>query len=241
MTSPSVIAIDGPVGTGKGTIAQRLATGLGWHVLDSGAIYRILALGALKADVPTDAVDRLVALAACIKVEFRVAEADEPVVVLLDGEDVTEAIRNETTGSAASKLAAHAPVRDALLELQRSFLKPPGLVADGRDMGSVVFPQAAVKIFLTASVEERAERRYKQLIAKGIGVSLASLLADITERDKRDRERTVAPLKPAEGAVVIDTTGKSIAEVMAEVMVLLSRSDIHLPVPEQDLPADSTE
>ena len=217
-----VIAIDGPVGTGKGTLTQRVAAALNYHVLDSGAIYRLLALGARRSGVDSDDVEALVQLSGRLEVVFVADELDEPVRVRLAGQDVTEEIRTEACGEAASVLAAYPAVRSALLERQRAFRQAPGLVADGRDMGTVVFPDAQLKIFLTASAQERAERRHKQLIAKGIGGSLASLLADINARDKRDRERVIAPLKPAEDAIVVDTTGKAIASVFAEVMALVS-------------------
>jgi len=221
-----VITIDGPVGTGKGTIAQRLATKLGWHILDSGAIYRLLALGASSANVASTDIDGLVQLCKRLDTEFLPGELDEPVRVVLDGRDVSDAIRTEKNGEAASRLAGHQAVRAALMARQQAFQQAPGLVADGRDMGTVVFPDAPLKLFLTASPEERAERRYKQLIAKGIDGSLANLLADINSRDKRDRERVIAPLKPAEDAIVIDTTGKSIANVHDQVMELVSSKSL---------------
>ena len=227
MSEPApVITVDGPVGSGKGTICLRLAERLGWAILDSGALYRLLALGAERHGVDLEDTPGLLGLVPTLKVEFLPGEADEPVAVMLDDEDVTDAIREESCGKAASTLAVKPEVRTALLEFQHSFRALPGLVADGRDMGTVVFPDAPVKIFLTASVEERAERRYKQLIAKGIGVNLASLLADINARDKRDRERTTAPLKPADDAVVIDTTGLDIEAVMGRVMTVVSNGGL---------------
>jgi cytidylate kinase len=217
-----VITVDGPVGTGKGTVTQRVAGELDWHILDSGAIYRLLALSALRAGVASDDIDGLVQLSGRLEMAFVAGDQDEPVRVMLDGHNVSDEIRTEECGEAASRLAPHPPVRAALLERQHGFRELPGLVADGRDMGTVVFPDAELKLFLTASPEERAERRYKQLIAKGIGGSLANLLEDINNRDKRDRERAIAPLKPAEDAVVIDTTGKTIATVVQLAMDLVS-------------------
>ena len=212
-----VIAIDGPVGTGKGSVSREIAVRFGWHILDSGAIYRLLALGAARNHIVTGDVGGLVALSESLDVHFEPGAESEPARVMLQGADVTDAIRTEAVGTDASRLAGHDAVRAALLLMQRNFRKLPGLVADGRDMGTVVFADAELKIYLTASPEIRAERRHKQLIAKGIDVSVASLLADITARDKRDSERVVAPLKPAEGAVVIDTTGLAIDEVVAQI------------------------
>ena len=212
-----VIAIDGPVGTGKGSISQLLAQRLGWHILDSGALYRLLAVGAERRAVELDDTPGLVRLAGDLAVRFVAGDPGEPVRVLLAANDVSDAIREERSGRAASRLAVNPDVRKALLDLQHSFRERPGLVADGRDMGTVVFPDAQIKIFLTASVEERAERRYKQLIGKAIGVNLPNLLADINERDQRDRERTTAPLEPAKDAVVVDTTGLGIDAVFARI------------------------
>lgn len=207
-----VITIDGPSGTGKGTIADLLARRLGWSLLDSGALYRALGLAAERAGIGLSREAELAALAAGLQLEFRDRR------VLLDGEDVTEDIRTEAAGNAASQVAAHAAVRAELLAWQRHAVRPPGLVADGRDMGSVVFPDALVKVFLTASPQERAIRRYKQLIEKGLDVSLPDLAEDIARRDQRDSSRAVAPLRPAEDAVVIDTTGIAVAAVLERVL-----------------------
>ncbi|NIV18110.1 MAG: 3-phosphoshikimate 1-carboxyvinyltransferase [Woeseiaceae bacterium] len=212
-----VITIDGPVGSGKGTIARGVARALGWHLLDSGALYRLVALAALRRGVDLDDTDNLVALANRLDARFG-SDEDGEERIWLDGQDVTAAIRNEECGAGASRVAAHQPVRDALFGLQRSFLKAPGLVADGRDMGTQVFDDAALKVFLTASAEERAKRRHKQLKDKGIDVSLAALSRDIEERDRRDSERSVAPLKPAEDARILDSTGISIEDITTTVL-----------------------
>jgi cytidylate kinase len=212
-----VLTIDGPVGSGKGTIARRVADALGWHLLDSGALYRLVALAAEREDVALDDVGGLVALASRLDVRFG-SDEDGEEQILLDGQDVTRAIRTEECGAGASAVAVLQPVRDALLELQRSFRKPPGLVADGRDMGTHVFTDAGLKVFLTATAGERAERRHKQLKEKGIDVSLAALSRDIEERDRRDSERSVAPLRPAEDARVLDSTGISIEDITATVL-----------------------
>lgn len=197
-----VMTIDGPSGAGKGTLCQLLAEKLGWHLLDSGAIYRVLSLAALHHDVELDSEAALVPLAANLDVQFQVE--GELVKVILEGEDVSRTIRTEEVGNAASKIAAFPRVREALLRRQRAFRQAPGLIADGRDMGTVVFPEADVKIFLDASAEERAQRRYKQLQDKGFDVNFERLLTEIRERDDRDRNRAVAPLKPAEDALVVD-------------------------------------
>ncbi len=211
-----VLAIDGPSGSGKGTISRLAAERLGWHLLDSGALYRVLALAARKQGVSPEEEDRLAALARDLAVEFVVGETEAR--VLLAGEEVSQAIRSEQCGNDASRVAALPRVREALLARQRAFQRPPGLVADGRDMGSVVFPGAALKVFLTASAEERAKRRYKQLKEKGFDVSLSTLSREIAERDHRDASRLVAPLRPARDAVVLDTTGAGIEEVLERVL-----------------------
>jgi cytidylate kinase len=212
-----VIAVDGPSGTGKGTLCQRLAETLGWHLLDSGAIYRVLAHAALVRGLDLDDVAALAAAARTLGLDFQAGDNDG-ITVMLDGEDVTRAIRTEAAGNAASIVAAIPAVRSALLERQRACRRAPGLVADGRDMGTVVFPDAQLKVFLTASAEERARRRYNQLKGKGTGVSLPALLKDITERDGRDRARSVSPLVPAPDARVLDTTQMGIDAVFDMVM-----------------------
>lgn len=214
-TSAPVITIDGPSGTGKGTVALWLKRQLGWHLLDSGSLYRVLGLAATRQNVSFENVTELADLARSLSLEF--GESEGGVRVILDASDVTDAIRTEECGAAASQVAAVPEVREALLQRQHDFLRAPGLVADGRDMGTVVFPAAPLKIFLTASAEERARRRYKQLIEKGMGVNLARLLEDITERDERDRQRAVSPLKPAADAIVLDTTHASVCDVEDEV------------------------
>lgn len=207
-----VITIDGPSGSGKGTIAKLVADRLGWAVLDSGALYRLLGYSAEKAGIGFDHVDKLCELARNMDVLF---DGD---LVYLDGEEVSRQIRTEGAGNSASKVAALPEVRTTLLEWQRSFARGPGLVADGRDMGTVVFPDAAVKVFLTASAEERAKRRYNQLKEKGISVRLRDLVRDIRERDERDRNRDVAPLVAPVAALEVESTSLSIDEVLERVM-----------------------
>jgi CMP/dCMP kinase len=212
-----IITIDGPSGSGKGTISRAVAKHAGWHLLDSGALYRLVALAGVAEGVGPDDQQGHALVAAKMDVVFGIdPHGDE--LVTLAGRDVTSAIRTETAGQGASRVAAWPVVRTALLERQRAFAAPPGLVADGRDMGTVVFPQADLKIFLTASPEERAQRRYKQLKDKGSGVSLAALSREITERDLRDSTRAVAPLRPASDARTIDSTGLSIEAVVARVL-----------------------
>ena len=215
-----VLTIDGPSGSGKGTVARRVAEALGWHLLDSGALYRLTALAATRDGVRLDDIAGVSAIAAGLDAKFDVAD-DGDERILLRGEDVTAAIRNENCGELASQVAQHDEVRKALVGLQKSYRKPPGLVADGRDMGTIIFPDAGSKVFLTASPEERARRRYKQLKEKGISANLARLSIDISERDKRDATRAIAPLRPAADAVQIDTTGLSIDEVVALVVELV--------------------
>jgi len=209
--SAPVIAIDGPTGSGKGTISRGLARTLGWHLLDSGALYRLVALQATREGVDLKAPAALAEVAAGLDVEF--SAAGKPEGVRLNGEDVTAQLRTEQCGAIASEIAAMPAVRAALLERQRAFAVPPGLVADGRDMGTVVFPDATLKVFLTASAEARAERRYNQLKEKGIDVSLPDLSREIARRDKRDANRQIAPLKPADDARVLDSTRLSPEEV----------------------------
>lgn len=212
-----VVTIDGPGGAGKGTVASAIAETKGWHLLDSGALYRIIAVAGLRQGIPLDDAVALAQLCPRLDIVFGAGS------VKVSGDDFTDAIRTEDAGSSASIVAALPPVRDAILTLQREFRKAPGLVADGRDMGTVVFPDAPVKIFLDASAEARAERRYNQLKNKGLGVNLRGLLEQIQERDARDRERAVAPLRPAEDALIIDSTEMSIDAVVAMVMEQIVR------------------
>ena len=213
-----VIAIDGPVGSGKGTVSHRVAEALGFALLDSGALYRALALAARRRCVSFGDAPALARLARGLDVDFTGGDAANPVRPRLAGVDVGDEIRTEQCGNDASRVSAHPEVRDALLALQRGFRRPPGLVADGRDMGSVVFPDAPVKVFLTATARARAERRHKQLMAKEINVTVARLLREVAERDARDRERKTAPMKPARDAVVVDTTGLDVGTVVARVL-----------------------
>ncbi len=203
-----VLTIDGPTASGKGTVAQRLATRLGFHYLDSGALYRLVALASLRRGIAPDRVEDLAELARTLAVTCTDGETS------LEGVDASNEIRTEEVGQHASIVAAHALVRAALIARQRALCMPPGLVADGRDMGTVVFPDARLKIFLTASVEQRAQRRYQQLIAKGFAANIAPLLRDLTERDARDSTRAVAPLVPAAGAKTLDTSYLSINQAV---------------------------
>ncbi len=218
-----VLTIDGPSGSGKGTISRAVAHRLGWHYLDSGAIYRAVGLAAAWENIDLSDADSVAACAARTEIRFESDDAGEPRVIV-NGKDATHQLRMETAGAAASAIAAHPPVRNALLDLQKRFRQAPGLVADGRDMGTVIFPDAKYKVFLTASAEERAKRRYKQLKEKGVSVNLDSLLHEIAARDERDAGRAVAPLKPAIDAVILDSTGMPITEVIERVLAVLPDS-----------------
>lgn len=211
-----VITIDGPSGSGKGTIAHLVAQKLNFNFLDSGSLYRLTALAAKERGIEWEDEDAVAELAAALDVEFKTE--GQRTVIMLDGKDATDAIRKEEISLGASKVAAHPKVREALLDLQKSFQQGSGLVADGRDMGTMVFPQAELKIFLTASAEERAQRRYKQLLEKGESVSLRALLSDIQARDERDSQRAISPLKPASDALILDSTRLTIVEVLNQVL-----------------------
>ncbi|WP_289282161.1 MULTISPECIES: (d)CMP kinase [unclassified Methylophaga] len=215
MTDMPILTIDGPSGSGKGTIAQMMARELGWHYLDSGAIYRVLAFASLKHQIPASHEGALMKLAQHLDLQFELDE--NGLKVLLEGQEVSQQIRTEKAGNAASKVAVIPSVRAALLQRQRDFAQAPGLVTDGRDMGTVVFPDAQFKVFLTASAEERALRRHKQLKEKGIESNLSDLIAEISERDKRDSERKVAPLLPAKDALILDSTELGITAVYEKV------------------------
>jgi len=219
-TAVPVICLDGPSGVGKGTICLAVAEHLGWHILDSGSLYRVTALqvSRLFPDSDVDSINKSQVYEIARNLSIEYAQDNGELIVLLDGEDITQLIRNEEIGAIASQVAAIPVVREALLARQRAFLKMPGLVADGRDMGTVVFPDAILKIYLTASAEERAQRRYKQLKDKGIDVNLSSLVEELRLRDERDMNRQAAPLKPASDAIIIDTTTLSIEQVTDEVM-----------------------
>jgi cytidylate kinase len=212
MSLPPVIAIDGPTASGKGTVASLVAEKLGFHYLDSGALYRLVALGSEKASIDPQNGPELGILAKNLLISFKNGQ------ILLNSEDVTEAIRSESVGLRASTIAMHPEVRQALLGVQHRFRVPPGLVADGRDMASVIFPDAVLKVFLTATTQARAERRYKQLIAKGISAKLEILLQDLQERDARDSSRGVAPLVVADGAKVLETSELSIDQAVKTVL-----------------------
>jgi len=218
-----VLTIDGPSGSGKGTISRAVADRLGWHYLDSGAIYRAVGQAAAWEGLDLSDAESVAACAARTDIRFTSGPDGEP-HVLVNGKDATRALRSETAAAAASAIAAHPPVRAALLDLQLRFRQAPGLVADGRDMGTVIFPDAPYKVFLTASAAERARRRYKQLKDKGVSVNLDSLLHEIAARDERDAGRAVAPLKPAADAVFLDSTGMPITDVIARVLSVLPDS-----------------
>ncbi|WP_455209247.1 (d)CMP kinase [Kaarinaea lacus] len=218
--SAPVITIDGPSASGKGTISALVARALGWQMLDSGALYRLVAYAALKQSLSLDDTASLERIARELNVQFVTDVNGQETMIYLDNENVTLAIRGEDCGNAASTVAAIPTVRTALLDRQRAFQQAPGLVADGRDMGTVVFPGAVLKIFLTASAEERAKRRYKQLMEKGVSVNLADLFNEIAERDQRDSQRATAPLKPAADAVALDTTHMSIPAVVDHILTL---------------------
>ena len=209
-----VVTIDGPGGAGKGTLASLLAKELGWHLLDSGALYRLTALAAINHGVNPDDEETLCVLAGHLDVRFVVATEDNDSQIILEGEHVEASIRTEECGKMASRIAAWPRVRVALLQRQRAFAETPGLVADGRDMGTVVFPDAMIKFYLTADAEERARRRFEQLKQKGIDANFARLLGDIIARDERDMNREIAPLKPADDAIIIDSTRLTIQEVL---------------------------
>jgi cytidylate kinase len=220
-TKAKVITIDGPSGSGKGTLSYLLAKKLGFHLLDSGALYRLVALAVEKQRVDINDQEQVAKIAAELDVRF---EGEESMCAYLAGEDVTAAIRNEKISMNASVVAAYPLVREALLTRQRAFCQEPGLIADGRDMGTTVFPHADIKIFLTASAQARAQRRYQQLIAKGEQVDLSLLIKDIQERDERDSKRAVSPLKPAPDAIVLDSTQMSIDQVLETMLNTVNAS-----------------
>ncbi|MFT5839232.1 MAG: cytidylate kinase [Flavobacteriales bacterium] len=219
MYTEPVITIDGPSGSGKGTVSTLLAKKLGWHFLDSGAIYRVLAVASIHHQIPAEDETGLLPLASGLDVNFETTE--KGVRVILEGEDVSDTIRTEEVGATASKIASLPSIREALLRRQRGFKQSPGLVADGRDMGTVVFPEAQVKIFLTASAEERADRRFKQLKDMGHNVSMLRLLQDIKARDERDANRTFAPLVPAKDALVLDSTELNVEQVLEKIEMFI--------------------
>ncbi len=223
-----VITVDGPSGTGKGTLCGILASWLDWHLLDSGALYRIVAAGAMKHKLDFADESALAKLALTLDVNFSAPRPGQDVAVYFEGEEVSHLIRNEECGHFASLVAAYPEVRVSLLQRQRDFQQPPGLIADGRDMGTVVFPDAKLKFYLGASAEIRAKRRYEQLKEKGIDVNLAQLSADIAERDARDSERAVSPLRPADDAILVDTSDITIQQVVAQVAEQVRLSFAHV-------------
>ncbi|QEP44691.1 (d)CMP kinase [Ectothiorhodospiraceae bacterium BW-2] len=216
--SVTIVTLDGLSGVGKGSVARQLAARFGWHLLDSGALYRLTALAAVDNALALEDEGAVAALARELDIEFRLNPAEELVTAWLAGVDVSAHIRSETVGKQASMVAALPAVREALLQRQRDFASPPGLVADGRDMGTTIFPKADYKFFLTASSEVRAKRRYKQLNDKGLNVTLSGLVRDIEERDRRDSQRSVSPVRPAEDALVIDTSQLTLNEVVSRVV-----------------------
>ena len=220
--SAPVLTIDGPSGSGKGTISRLVAEHLGWRLLDSGALYRAVGYAAGMAGLDLSDAEAVTRCAETTKIQFRAVPHDAETRVIVNGHDATDELRTETAGAAASAIASIPTVRQALVALQLSFRKSPGLVADGRDMGTVIFPDAPYKVFLTASAAERAKRRYKQLKEKGLSVTLATLQSEIEARDARDASRAVAPLKPASDAVLVDTTGMGIEDVVAKVLAVVN-------------------
>ena len=233
MNNIPVLTIDGPSGSGKGTIVQHVALKLGWHVLDSGALYRLVAFGSQNNQLSFENEAEIADYAANLDVEFKLVSTDssqsdggvsQELQIILEGKVVGAELRTETTGNSASIVAAMPKVREALFQRQRDFRQNPGLVADGRDMGTTIFPDAEAKVFLTASAEERAQRRYKQLKSKGIDGNLAALLKDINERDERDSQRSASPLKPADDAVQIDTSNLSIEQVVEQVLAICKKA-----------------
>lgn len=220
-SSIPVITIDGPSGCGKGTLSQSLAAHLKWHFLDSGSLYRVLALAAQQQTIPPTDEVALSQLARTLDVRFKESHLGDAPTIFLAKQDVSEQIRSEQCGNLASSISSLKAVREALIERQRAFRRPPGLVTDGRDMGTIIFPDAQLKIFLDATTEERAQRRFKQLQNKGLKAEYATIYADLAKRDERDRTRTVAPLLPAQDAVIIDTTHLGIGEVFDRILELI--------------------
>jgi len=220
-TDAPVLTIDGPSGAGKGTISRLVAGKLGWHLLDSGALYRAVGYAASVARLDLTDAEAITHCAETTRIAFRASDDGSETRVIVNGHDTRDELRTETCGAAASAVAAFTGVRQALLDKQRDLRQPPGLVADGRDMGTVVFPDAPWKVFLTASADERAQRRYKQLKAKGLDVTISNLLEDIQARDARDASRAVAPLKPADDALLVDTTGMPIDAVVEKVLAVV--------------------